>query len=293
MVRHDAVDDRVVLAILLRKVRADLRVAALDLVVDGLADVVQKTRALCKLHVCADLRRHDAGKVRDLDRVPQHVLTVAGAVLHSAEVADELVMQTVYADLKHCGFARLADRLIDFLARLLDHLFDARGMDASVHDQLFKADARDLSAHRVERGQDDRLRRVVDDQIDAGRRFERADVASLAADDAALHFVIGQRHDGHGRFRDVVRCAALDRQRHDVARTLVGFFLGALLDLTQHDCRFVLRFLFGTVEHHGLCLVQRDAGNAFEFLLLLLVQGVDLVLQLIELLGTVVQLLLA
>ena len=222
----------------------------------------------------------------------QHVLTVAGAVLHSAEVADKLMMQSVYADFEHSRFASFADCLIDFLARLLDHFLDARGMDASVHDQLFETDARDLSAHRIERGQDDRFRRIVDDEVDAGRRFERTDVASFTTDDTTLHFIVGQRHDGHGRFRNVIRGATLNRQRDDVSCALVGFFLGALLNFSEHDRRFVLGFLLCTGKHHGLCLVEGDAGDAFQLLLLLRIQSIDLFFDLIKLLGAVVQLLL-
>ena len=48
---------------------------------------------------------------------------------------------------------------------------------------------RDLAPHAVEARQDDRVRRVVDDEVDAGEVLQRADVAALAADDAALHVV--------------------------------------------------------------------------------------------------------
>ena len=53
----DAVDDRVALAVLAGDVHADGDVAALDLVVDGLADVVQQARALGHVHVDAQRSR--------------------------------------------------------------------------------------------------------------------------------------------------------------------------------------------------------------------------------------------
>ena len=37
-------------------------------------------------------------------------------------------------------------------------------------------------------------RGIVDDEVHARGGFQRADVAALAADDAALHFIAGQRH---------------------------------------------------------------------------------------------------
>ena len=48
-------DDRFALFILLADIDADGDVAALDLVVDGLADIVQETGALCGVDVNAQL----------------------------------------------------------------------------------------------------------------------------------------------------------------------------------------------------------------------------------------------
>ena len=56
----------------------------------------------------------------------------------------------------------------------------------------------DLAADRIEAADDHHAGRVVDDDVDAGRFFEGADVAPFAADDAALHFVAGNI-DGAGR----------------------------------------------------------------------------------------------
>ena len=52
----------------------------------------------------------------------------------------------------------------------------------------------------IEGGDDDGFRRVVDDEVDARQVLERADVATLASDDSALHVVGGQLDDGDGRF---------------------------------------------------------------------------------------------
>src|SRR5205823_13010431 len=62
-----------------------------------------------------------------------------------------------------------------------------------------------LAAQAVERREHDRMRRVVDDEVDAGQVLERADVASLAADDAPLHVVGRKLHDGNGRLGGMAR----------------------------------------------------------------------------------------
>ena len=104
-------------------------------------------------------------------------------------------------------------------------------MDAPVADELFKRQPCDLPAHGIERRKRDRLRRIVDDEIDARQRFERADVPALAADDAAFHFVVWQRYDGYRRLRHMVGRDLLDGERDQLARFLFGVFLQLLLDL--------------------------------------------------------------
>ena len=85
MVSFDSVDDRFALFVFLADIDADRNVAALDLVVDGLADIMQETGALCGVYINAQLCGNKAGNVRDFDRVLQDVLTVARAVFHAAE----------------------------------------------------------------------------------------------------------------------------------------------------------------------------------------------------------------
>ena len=106
-------------------------------------------------------------------------------------------MQIVQAELERDRRAFLAHRLVGLVLHLLDDFFDARRMDAAVGDQPLDRLLGDLAAVGIEAGQDDRARRVVDDQVDAGGELERADVAALAADDAPLEIVARQVDDRH------------------------------------------------------------------------------------------------
>src|ERR1043165_5244633 len=99
------------------------------------------------------------------------------------------------------GLAFLEQLLIDLLPHLLDELLDAGGVNAAVLHEALERDARDLAADRVEAGEDDRLGRVVDDEVDAGGQLERANVAPLAADDAALPVLARPADAGHRRLR--------------------------------------------------------------------------------------------
>ena len=202
--------------------------------VDGLADVVQKPAALRHRYVDAQLCRHDAGKLRDFNRMIEHILPVARTIFQTSQELHKLGVQAVYARIERCLFSGFLDALVDFAFRFVHHFLDTRGVNAPVRDQLFESDTRDLAAYRIETGQNDSLRRVVDNEVDARQRFQRADIAAFAADNPAFHFIVRQSDDGNRRLRDLIGGAALDCLRHDVACPLVCFVFCLLLVLLDH-----------------------------------------------------------
>jgi hypothetical protein len=161
--------------------------------------------ALGDLHVGAELGGHETGEVGDLDRVVEHVLPVAGAELEAPEGLDELGRHPVHVGVEAGLLAGLLHGGLDLGLGLRVHLLDARRVDAAVGDELGEREPRDLATHTVEAREHDGLGGVVDDAVDAGDGLERADVAPLAADDAALHVVGRQRHDGHRGLGHVIR----------------------------------------------------------------------------------------
>ena len=274
----DGVDDFLGLLILAGDVDADGHVAALDLVVDGLADIVQEAGALGGGHVDAELGSEQAGNVRNLDGVVEHILAVTGAVLHAAEQLDELGMQAVDVCLENGALALGLDGGVDLLLGLGDHFLDAGGVDASVLNELFERDARDFAPHGVEARERDGLGRVVDDEVAAGERLDGADVAALAADDAALHLVVRQRHDRHGHFAGMVGGAALDGGGDDLAGAGIGLILVLGLDLLDHECLLMHDVVLQAVDEEGLGLLDRIAGDLLEQLHLGLFELIDLIL---------------
>ena len=240
----DGVDHVLVLAVLLRKIGADRHMRSLDLVINRLAHIVQQTAALCEHHVSADLRCHDAGEMSDLDRVVEHVLSVARAIAQTSEELHKLGMKPVYARFKRRLLARFLDALVNLALRLLDHLLDARRMDAPIRHELLQCDASHFAAHRVETRKDDSLGRIVDDKVDSCQRLKRADVAPLASDDATFHLIVRQRDHRNRRLRHLIGSTALDGERDDVARTLVRLILRLLLVILDHQSLLVLELFF-------------------------------------------------
>ena len=109
--------------------------AALLLVREGLADVVEEAAPLGELHVGPDLGRHHAGQPCHLLRVLEAVLAVGRAVPEPADHAHELGMKPVHPDLEARALALLLQVLLDFLLDLVDDLLDAGRVDPAVGDE--------------------------------------------------------------------------------------------------------------------------------------------------------------
>src|SRR5690606_8947062 len=165
VVRLDGVHDVLVLAVPAGELRADQRVAALDLVGQRLADVVQQRAPLGDVHREPQLARHDPREVRGLDQVLQDVLPVGRAVPQLAEQRDQLRMHVGDADLHQRVLAGPHAQLLHVALAALVDLLDALRVDPPVEDELLQRQPPDLAPHGVEAAQQDRLRRVVDDQV--------------------------------------------------------------------------------------------------------------------------------
>ena len=91
-------------------------------------------------------------------------------------------------------------------------------------------DPRDLPANRIVARDYHRFRRIIDDDIDAGGRFDRADIAPLPADDPSLHLVVGQRQHRDRAFGHELACQPFDRDRDYPFRAPVRFLARLFLD---------------------------------------------------------------
>ena len=192
-------------------------------------------------------------------------------------------MQVVDAGIERSLLARLADALVHKVLCLLVQLLDASGMDAAVGDEVLERHARGLAADGVEAREDDGLGRVVDHEVDAGNLLERADVASLAADDAALEVVGGNVDGGDGDLAGLIGGATLDGGRDDLAGGLVGLVADAHLGLAQ-DLRLLADGLGADAgEQFVMGIVLGEAGDALELGSLAGGEVVQIALALVEL----------
>ena len=258
-------NDSCAFLIFFQQIDADLDVSALDFVVNRFADIVQKPRAFRNFDVRAEFRRHNACKERDFQRVLQHVLTVACTIFKFAQNFDKFRMNAVNTALEHRVFARFFDKSVNFFFDLIDHFFDACGVNSSVLNKFFKGDTRDFASYGVEARKRNDVGGIVDDKVNARRTFKRADIATYSTDNAPFHFIVGERDNRNGGVRCVVGGASLDCKRNNVLRFLFGVFFGFRLDLFCGLYRVLFRAVDERVHELLFCLVPGHAGDSFKF----------------------------
>ena len=149
-------------------------------------------------------------------------------------------------------------------------------------DELRQRQLRHLAADVVEGRDHDGLRRVVDDDVHAGRVLERADVPALAADDPPLHVVGGKLDERDGGLRGMARRNALEGVGDEVAGAALGVGAGFFLHLPHHAPEIVADELLRALEHVALRLFDREAGDALELPQLFVLRRLGLLLELLQ-----------
>src|SRR5689334_5949875 len=194
----------------------------------------------------------------------KNVLAVARPPMHAADELDELRMQAMNPRLVRGRLADLEDLCVDFLARLVDDLFDAAWMNTSIRHELLEREARDLAANRIEAGDHHRVRRIVDDDIDSGRQLEGADVPAFPTDDAPLHLVVRKRYCRYRALSRVLGGDPLNGERDNLLCLALGVASRGFPDLANTIRRVGVRLLFHATDELRLRVLSRHARHLLE-----------------------------
>ena len=201
-------------------------------------------------------------------------------------------MESVDSEVDGGALPDLDDLLLDLFLDLRHDLLDACGVDAAVGYELVECQSRDFAAHGVESREDDGFGGIVDDDLDAGCGFQRADVAAFATDDAALDLVALDVEDGYGILDGCFRRNALDRGHDDSFGLFRGGHLGLLDGFVDIGGGFGLGFGLHVLHEDVLGLFGAHSGDLFEAHVLFAAHLVDLLLFVFEDLQLVLHLLL-
>ena len=119
--------------------------------------------------------------MRGLDGVRMLVLAITGAEFQRAQQVQHLGVQAMDAGLVRSALAFFANDLLNFGAGVFHQLFDTGRVDPPVHDQLGHRPLGDFAPYRIKTADGDRLRRIIDDHVNAGCQFEGANIAPVCA----------------------------------------------------------------------------------------------------------------
>mgnify|MGYP003694351303 CR=1 FL=1 len=109
------------------------------------------------------------------------------------------------------------------------------------------------------------LRRIVDDQVDARRSFQSANIAALAPDDLSFELIVGQRKHRYRAFCDEIAGQDARSPRRQSLASAHGFFLGLLFDdanVASPDSK--LGLFEHLIDKTSLRLLSRQARNLLE-----------------------------
>jgi len=264
VVGGDGVHDGGAFSVALGQLGPDQGVGALHLVIDGLADVMQEPGAFGEADVQAQLGRHQTRQLRDFDRMVEDVLRIAVTEVEAAEELDQVGAQGRQAGLSHGFVAEAEDGLVHFLGDLRHNLLDARWMNPAVLNQPHHGLARNLAADGVKAREQNRARGVVNQDGHAGGGFEGADVASLAADDAAFEFIALEGDGGGGGLEGVFAGVSLDGEAENVTRLGLGLGAGVLENMAGEGVGIAQRLLLDFSEQRFARLGLGQTGDGLE-----------------------------
>src|SRR5690606_21370791 len=104
------------------------------------------------------------------------------------------------AQINNSTFANLYNFVFYLLFGFRYNFFNAGGVNTSICNQSVQSKPRNLSSYRIKPGQDNRLRRVVNDDLYASSCFQCTDITSFTTDNTSFDFIIFYVKDGNRIF---------------------------------------------------------------------------------------------
>ena len=177
--------------------------------------------------------------------------------------------------LKGSLFACFLDFLIQLLLSFFYHFLNAGRMDTTIIDEFFEGHTGHFPTNRIESGNDDRFRRIVDDEINPSEGFQRTDIAAFAANDPAFHLIVGERNNSDRRFSNLIGSTALDSKGNNFPCLGLSCIAGFLFHVLDEFGLIVLDFFLDTVKQFLFGFVTGQSRNSFEFPYLFGIKGID------------------
>ena len=164
------------------------------------------------------------------------------------------------------AFTRFNHLIVYLLLHLRYHLFNASWVNTSVGNELVKGETANLAAHRVEGTDNDCLRRIVYNNLNARSSLQGTNVTTFTADDAALHFVVVDVKYRYTIFDSRFRSYALNSLNYNAFCFFICSKFCIVHDVVDVALCVAARFIFERVNESLLCLVGRESAEFLQLL---------------------------
>ena len=207
----------------------------------------------------------------------ENVLPVTGPILQATNQVDQVNMHAMGTHIKSGLLTGLLDLDIQVFRNLGNHLLNTGWMNPAVGNKLQQGKTRDLTTDRIKTGQDNRLRCIINNNINAGGGFNSPNVSSFPADDPPLHFFVGQRYHGDGLVGNIITGIPGHGKGKNILTLPVRLKFHLIFDETQPFSRIHPGFTFNRLHKLFFSLITPNTGNLFKFIALFLNQGIHFI----------------
>ncbi len=151
-------------------------------------------------------------------------------------------------------------------------------MDTAIGYKLMERQTADLTAHRVEGRDDDRLRSIVDNNLHTTSSLKRTDIATLTTNDTAFYLIVVDMEDAYRVLDSCLRSDTLNGLDDDFLCFHVGIELSLIHHLINITGSIHLSLVLHALHEAILSFLSRDAGDLLELSTLLLLHLLEILL---------------
>ena len=150
MVSGNGMNHFSVFSILFGQISANTGVGAFDLMINSLANVMEKPGPLCLLYIDSELRGHYSTEKSNLKGMLEHILTKTCPVFQPANKLNNFRVHAMGSNIKCCLLASLPHGNIKFFCYFFDNFFNTGRMNPAISNKLFQGLPGNLATNGIE-----------------------------------------------------------------------------------------------------------------------------------------------
>ena len=241
--------------VFLRQFHAKFHMGAFLFTIYRFTNIMEQASPFCHIRVCTDFRRKNTCKVGSIDTVLENVLSITRSIFQTPQYLNQIRMHAANSTLEYRFFTGLTNRFIHFFLCLCHNFLNSCRMDSSIFHKTFQGQSGNFTANRIETGQNNRFRCIINNQINTGQCFNCAYIPPFTSDNTALHFFIRQGNYRNRCFRNCISSVSLNSSCYDFTRFVIRSQLDFFFCRPDTDRLFMCQLIINAGKNHFLRLI--------------------------------------